>query len=628
MAAFRSVADLPGVPDAVFVGVNREATVEVVAELRARGAGGAVCFASGFAEAEAELAGGRDLQSALLAAAGEMPILGPNCYGVLNLVDGAALWPDQHGGKRVERGVAIVTQSSNVAINLTMQRRGLPVSYVVTVGNQAQRDMAGIGAALLEDERVTALGLYVEGIRDLRAFEAMAEVARAKGKGVVALKVGASAQAQAAAVSHTASLAGSAAGASALFRRLGIGEVRSLSAFLEALKICHVVGPLVSNRVASMSCSGGEASLMADSAMATGLVFPALDGAQRSALGAALGPKVALANPLDYHTYIWPDRDRMAACFAAMMQGDLSLGLVVLDFPREDRCDAGDWYNVIDAVEAAMRESGKPLAIVASISDTMPETLAEAMMARGILALSGIPEALAALDMAASLGAARDAPLPVLLPGAECVGRVMSEAEAKGALSGFGLDVPSAGRATSAAEAGKVAAEIGFPVVLKGEGVAHKTEAGAVVLGLTDEAAVARAARKMGCENFLVEEMVSGAVTELLVGVTMDPAHGFVLTLGAGGVLTEVMADSTSMLLPVTANEVEAALMRLRLAPVLTGHRGRAGADVAAIAAAVLAVQDYVTRHAGRVLEVEVNPLIVTPSRAVAADALIRVREE
>ena len=620
--AFRSVKDLPGVPDAAFVGVNRTATVEVVAALSEMAAGGAVCFASGFAEAEAELSGSTALQTALLDAAGEMPILGPNCYGVLNLVDGAALWPDQHGGTPVETGVAIIAQSSNVAINLTMQRRGLPVSYVVTVGNQAQIDMAEIGEALLADARVTVLGLYLEGIRDLRAFEAMAEKARALGKRIVALKVGASEQAQAAAVSHTASLAGSAAGASALFSRLGIGEVHSLSTFLEVLKVLHVVGPLASNRIASMSCSGGEASLMADSGLRTGLIFPPLNDDQKNALDEVLGPKVALANPLDYHTYIWPDREKMAGCFSAMMRGDLALGIVVLDFPRSDRCDASDWLTVIEAVGDAMQASKKPIAIVASLCDTMPEELAEKMIARGILPLSGVPEALEALDVAASLGD-YVAPLPVLLPRPSAEGLTLSEGAAKTALSKFGLAVP---RSQQTSNPGAAASKIGFPVVLKGEGVAHKTEAGAVVLGLTDAAEVARAAEAMGCESYLVEEMVEGGLAELLVGVTLDPAHGFLLTLGAGGVLTEVMEDVVSMLLPVTAEEIEAALGRLRMAPVLAGYRGAAGADISSIAAAVLAVQDYVTACASEVLEVEVNPLICTKDRAVAADALIRVR--
>ena len=149
VAVFAGLADLPGPPDAAFIGINRYATIDTVGELAAMGAGGAVCFASGFAEAMAEDAAGGDLQAALVAAGGEMPILGPNCYGLINALDGALLWPDQHGCERVERGVAILTQSSNIAINLTMQRRALPLAYVVTLGNAAQTGQAAVAAARL-----------------------------------------------------------------------------------------------------------------------------------------------------------------------------------------------------------------------------------------------------------------------------------------------------------------------------------------------------------------------------------------------------------------------------------------------------------------------------------------------
>ncbi len=144
LRAYPTIADLPEAPDATFIGVNRAASIDTLRALAARGAGGAVCFASGFREAAAETGDGAELEAELVAAAGPMRILGPNCYGFLNLLDGAALWPDQHGALRVERGVALITQSSNIAINLTMQTRGLPIAYAVTAGNQAQTGMAEI----------------------------------------------------------------------------------------------------------------------------------------------------------------------------------------------------------------------------------------------------------------------------------------------------------------------------------------------------------------------------------------------------------------------------------------------------------------------------------------------------
>ncbi len=148
------------------------------------------------------------MQAQLVAAAGDMPILGPNCYGVINYLDGALLWPDQHGGRRVERGVALLSQSSNIVINLTMQQRGLPVAYVACLGNAAQVGLAELAGALLADDRVTALGLYVEGIDDAPAFAALAEAARAAGKGIVCIKSGKTEPSRTAAASHTASLGG------------------------------------------------------------------------------------------------------------------------------------------------------------------------------------------------------------------------------------------------------------------------------------------------------------------------------------------------------------------------------------------------------------------------------------
>lgn len=623
VAAFATIKDLPKAPDAAFIGINRDLTIEAVQALAAKGTGGSVCFASGFLEAQAETSDGASKQEKLRRAAGDMTILGPNCYGFLNYLDGAALWPDQHGGVRTESGVAIVTQSSNIAINLTMQNRGLPVAYVVTVGNQVQTGLSDISCALLEDPRVTALGLHIEGVDELRAFEHMAETAHRLGKPIVALKIGKTDQAQATTISHTASLAGSEAGARALLDRLGIGQAASLPILLETLKLLHVAGPLSSNRVASMSCSGGEASLIADSAYGSALVFPALDAAQKTGLRAALGAKVALANPLDYHTYIWGDVAAMTQTFTAMMQGDLAIGCVVLDFPRSDRCDTCAWEPVIDAVARTKEATGRPMAILASLQESMPEDVSLRLVQMGIVPFSGMDDAVDAMDIAARLGQNEHQAPPLLLPPAIGTSRTLSEAEAKHALSTHGVRVPGAARAESARAAADAATQIGFPVVLKGDGIAHKTEAGAVVLDLQSEDAVMISAKAMPTERFLVEEMIADTVAELLVGVVADPAHGYVLTLAAGGVLTELLEDSVSLLLPTTPVAIRGALGVLRVARMLKGYRGKPGADMEAIVDSVLALQAYVT--ASKPQEVEINPLICTADTAVAADALIRI---
>lgn len=622
LPAFKDADSLPEAPDAAFIGVNRFATIEVVRALSARGAGGAVCFASGFLEAAAEDAEGADLQAQLLEAAGDMPFLGPNCYGFINYLDGALLWPDQHGGARAEKGVALVTQSSNIAINLTMQKRGLPLAYVVTAGNQAQSGIAAIGEALLEDERVTALGLHIEGFGDLRAFEALAARARELGKPVIALKVGKSAEARAATVSHTASLAGGDAGAGALLSRLGIPRLDDLPSFLETLKLLHVAGRLPSNRIATISCSGGEASLAADTGNTRKVEFPPLNDRQKTDLRAALGPMVALANPLDYHTYIWRDTEAMTKAFSAMMDPQLAMTMLVVDFPRDDRCDASDWECTIQAAIGSRERTGANVGLVATLPELLPEDVAARLMDAGVVPFCGLSEAIAACEAASQ--PLPEAPAPLLLPTPAVEPDLVPEAEAKWQLASYGLRTPRSKRAASATNARAVAVDVGFPVVLKGEGVAHKTEAGAVVLNLNSGQEVSDAAFNMPAERFLVEEMVTGAVAELLIGVVKDPAHGFVMTLAAGGTLTELMEDSASFLLPVSDAKIEAALQSLRISKLLDGYRGAPAADREAILRAIRAVEAYVVENALGLEEIEINPLLCTPSDAVAADALMR----
>ena len=627
VAAFADLGDLPGIPDAAFIGVNRSATVEIVRRLSAAGAGGAVCFASGFLEAAAETGDGAGMQAALLEAAGAMPILGPNCYGFVNYLDGVALWPDQHGGARVESGVAILSQSSNIAINLTMQARALPIAYMITVGNQAQTGFAALGEATLSDPRVTALGMLIEGVGDLRAFEGLAAAARRLGKPVAALKTGKSQSARAAAISHTASLAGSEAGGRALLARLGIAQADSLSQLLETLKLLHFAGPLASRSIAAASCSGGEASLVADCAQGRDLTFPPLSDAQRAALREALGPMVALANPLDYHTFVWRDVPKMAQTFSAMASGDAALALIVADFPRPDRCDPSDWDCILEAAGRAVDSASAPVALVATLPETMPEAVAQRAIAAGLAPMHGLDDAIAAAEAAAWLGRPRADPAPLLLPGDPEAPHTLGEAEAKAALKAHGVAAPACASAATPQEAAEAARGIGFPVALKGVGAAHKSEAGLVALSLGAPEEVAEAAGRMRCDGYLVEEMITGAVAELLVGVVRDPAHGYALTLAAGGVLAEILDDAATLLLPVRAAEALDALGGLRIGQVLRGHRGAPGADMEAIARTILAVQDYVAANAGRIEEVEINPLMCMPAGAVAADALVRVGE-
>ncbi|WP_225770771.1 acetate--CoA ligase family protein [Inquilinus sp. Marseille-Q2685] len=633
LRAFRNVAELPETPDAVFLGINRHAAVEVTAALAARGAGGAVCYASGFAETGGE---GADLQARLIEAAGAMPVLGPNCYGVINYLDGALLWPDQHGGQRVERGVALVTQSSNIAINLTMQRRGLPIAYVATLGNQAVAGLAEMVEAFLDDPRVTAIGLHIEGLAEPAALARAAARARRQGVPILALKTGRSAEGARLTLSHTASLAGADAVTGAFLRRIGVVCVASLPVLLEALKLLHVAGPLPGRDIASMSCSGGEAALIADAALGTGLRFRPLDREQTARVAATVSALVTVSNPFDYHTFIWANAPAMTETFSAMMAADFDLTLLVLDLPRGDRCSDADWVPSLEALVAASQRTGRKAALIASLPEGLPEAQAQRLVSAGVAPLLGIDDALAAIAAAAEAGdilRLADMPLPMepvpLAPGPACT---LSEWDGKCRLGAQGVPVPEGRLVRTAEEAVAAAEAIGFPVVLKATGadLAHKTELGALRLNLADAAAVRDAAAALEGlgEALLVERMVGGAVAELIVGIGRDPLLGLHLVLGSGGTLVELVGDRRILLLPAGRAEVAAAIRSLRVATLLDGHRGRPPGDLDAAVDAVLAVQDFALAEAGRLAELDVNPLIVTRRGAVAADVLLRLVED
>ncbi len=282
---YRSVLDLPEAPDAAFVAVRAEATVDVVRDLAAIGAGGAVCYAAGFGEA-----GRPELDEALRHAAGDLALLGPNCYGLIDFVDGVSAWPAPFPRERRARGVGLVLQSGNLGINVTLQQRGLDVGWVVTVGNQVGLDVAACVAALVEQPEVTGIGVYLEGLRDPAAFVAAAERALDRALPIVVVKAGASAAGASIAATHTSSLAGDDAAYDALFDRLGIARAPSLPALIETLKAMTTIGPVRGRRLAVLTCSGGDSALAADAASAAGLELVQPSAAATAAIAGALPP--------------------------------------------------------------------------------------------------------------------------------------------------------------------------------------------------------------------------------------------------------------------------------------------------------------------------------------------------
>ena len=625
----KSVDDIDGPIDAAFLAVKREPTIEIVRALRAKGCGGAVIYAAGFAET-----GATDLQDGLLAAADGMPLMGPNCYGFVNTLSRAALWPDESGLEPIERGVALITQSGNIACNFTMMMRGLPVAAVFSIGNQVDIGMHDMVEALSADTRISAIGLHVEGLPDVAGFARAAMIARQRKVPIVVLKTGRSTQGAKVALSHTSSLAGADTLYDALFERYGVARMKSVSAFAETLKFLHNGGPIADSKLVSMSCSGGEAALVADMALDRRVSFPPFNAATGLRVAATLNEYVAIDNPLDYHTFIWNQPEKLKATFTEVLRGGFDVAMLILDTPTHPKMKPDAWAATARALVKASEATNARAAVVASLPEGMPLDLAAELSVHGISPMMGLDDALTAFEAAANIGrnwARSDAPVEMQAPAVTGSGEtVLSEYGAKQLLKAHGLSVPD-GIVCKADEAVKAAATLGYPVTLKvsAAAIAHKTEAGGVALNLKDAAEVEAAALRMSklAPDVLVERMVTGAVAELIIGLTSDPQFGTALVIGAGGIFTELLQDSVTLILPTARPEIERALKTLKVWKLVEGFRNKSG-DQDAVIRAVEAVAAFAAAHRGLIEELDVNPLLVLPHGAVAVDALIKMRTE
>ena len=628
---YRSVDELPGSPDQAFIAVPASEAIGVAAALERRKAGGFVCFASGFSELGTDT--GRALTESLVNAAPTVPFFGPNCYGIVNFFDRCALLPDQVVGGPLERGVALICQSGTIGLTLTFNGRSLPIGYLFTVGNQTRLAVEDLIEMLCTDERVSAFGLYVEGIKDLGRFAQVAARARKAGKPIALVKTGRTEVAARTAQSHTGALTGADVLFDAFCNQAGIARCETLAALCETLKLLHAGGPLPGRRVLVMGFSGGDIAMTADVARHLNLSFPAFDVARTAHLRDILGERVTIDNPFDVHTYAWFDLPRLRDLFDTTLACEFDAVTLMLDCPPAG-ADTTAFTNVIsEFVAAAAAPGAVRAALLASLPETIPAAVRTQCLRAGVAPLQGQREALEALDRAGAMGEAWSAGAAVQLlrpPQMTSPPRLLSEFDAKSALKKFGVPVPRSSQ-VPVDEAAAAAAAIGFPVVMKAAdpAIAHKSDVGGVILNIRNTAEAAAAAAWLAALSgtVLVEEMIVDAVAEILVGIIVDPQFGLALVLGAGGVLTELLHESVSLLPPFTPAAVQAALEQLKVHRLLSGFRGKPAGDIPALIDAILAVTRYAASELGRLTELDVNPMIVRPAGGgvVAVDALIRI---
>jgi acyl-CoA synthetase (NDP forming) len=577
-----------------------------------------------------------------VSAAGSLPFFGPNCYGFVNYFDRVAMMPDQIVGGSRPRGVALICQSGTIALTLTYNRRSLPIGYVFSVGNQTRLAVEDLIEILCEDDRVSAFGLYLEGLKDPVRFAQAAERARQAGKPIAMIKSGRTEMAARTAHTHTGALTGADAVFDTYCRQLGVARCDTLGSLCEILKVFHLNGPLSGNRVLIMGASGGDMAMTADTSRQLGLEFPPFPAASATQLREILGKRVTIANPFDFHTHIWFDRPALRALFSVVQRAGFDAVGLMVDCPPEEQADPVSYFAVIEEYIASLADAPCRAAVICSLPESLAAGTREKCLAAAIAPLQGQREALEALDLAGAVGEtwAGGGGVQLRLPQRRAsigAAGTLNEYEGKAALAAFGVQVPRSQmidgkRPGSVAAAVAAAAEsIGFPVVIKAAGATleHKSELGGVVVDVRTATEAAAAAQRLAIlsDAILVEEMVRDGVAEVLIGMSVDPQFGQVLVLGAGGVLTELLQDSASLLPPFTPAAIEAALMRLGIGKLLGGFRGRPPGDVAALVAIAMACARYGEANVDRLVELDINPVIVRPQGrgAVAVDALIRL---
>ncbi|UWR39503.1 acetate--CoA ligase family protein [Sulfitobacter sp. W074] len=640
LSVYTSVLDLPTTPDMAVLAVPAAATAAALRDCVARGVKAVIVLSSGFAEAGEE---GAALQQKLveIARAGGVRLMGPNCLGTISVIDGAigSFSIVLEENMPAKGNVGIVSQSGNIGSYLVQKvtQRQLGVSRFIATGNEADVDVADGIAALAEDEHTRVILCCMETCRSAaRLIDALA-VARAKGKPVIVLKIGATERGQAAAASHTGALAGSDAVIDAVFRRHGALRVHSIE---DLLDVGHATSQLMpgrlpaGNRLTLVAASGGFGIMMADAASRIGFTLPELSESTKAMIRDTV-PTAGTENPVDASAQMSSRPDILFKMLSALMEeANTDATLLFLSLSLNNARLRKIYVEALTKIRASYPER---LLVIAAAGPA--DAVAEIRML-GIPVFPSIDSAMSGMDGLVRLHGQCSAPHTAAAPiAAEPLdpAAFRNEYNAKQALLCSGVEVLPETVVTSAEEAAEKAQAFGFPVVLKivSADIPHKTEIGGVMLNLAHADAVraayaeimAAAAEKAPAatiDGVLVTPM-AGKGVELIMGISRDPVFGPVAMVGIGGIYAEVLQDVQVQTAPLSENEALAMIRSLRMFPVLDGARGMPLADVQAAAKTLARLSEFAIRHADKVAEVDLNPVLVREQGqgVVALDALL-----
>jgi acyl-CoA synthetase (NDP forming) len=614
--AYRSLEDLPEPAELVVLAIPASGFEEMVEASLSAGAKAIVAISAGLGETSAE--GSRREQAVVerVRSAGAV-LVGPNCMG---LYDGRTEL-DLASSDFVPGELGFISQSGNLAIEVSLLGKevGLGISRFVSIGNQADLEAAELVEELAAHEPTRVIGVYLEDFRDGRRF---ARAAAEAGKPVVLLAGGTSEVGVRAARSHTGALVSGSAAISAACRAAGVVRVFTPRELVEVAQLLLAPDPPRGRRVAIVTDGGGSAVVAADLASAAGLELPALSEELSARLSAAMPATATTTNPVDFAGAGEQDLgsyERVPRLLlesgevdSVLLTGYLGGYSATSEELREPETEAAR------GLARAARGAGRPVLVQTMYWQEAP---ALALREAHVPVFRDTGAAIAALSLVAAEPEATGVPE---LPSPADPWTGSGYLEARRLVADAGLRSPRFLHAATVDEARAAASELGYPVVLKALGVLHKSDAGGVALGLQDEEALAKAAAAMDAPaGYAVEQMVTapGSI-ELIAGCRWDPRLGPVLLLGLGGIFAEVLRDTAVTLAPAGPAIVERLLLDLRGASLLTGTRGRPPLAVRAAAEAAAALSLLAARHP-ELDEIEVNPLLVTPTEAIALDARI-----
>jgi acyl-CoA synthetase (NDP forming) len=652
--AYTTIADLPEAPELAIILVPAAYVISTIEQCGARGIKAAVVISSGFGEEKTDEAAQRDAELRAIADRTGMVIAGPNSEGLVNPLRPLVATfspvfhdPEQPLLPKGSRAKQIAVSCQSGALTFAFLSRGrdrqLPFTYQVSAGNQTVLEAHDYVDWVLDAGGADIFMCYLEGIRDAARFRAVADKAARAGKPMIVAKVGRSEAGRRAASSHTGALARAGMADDAVFKHHGVIRGEDLDHMVDIATAFAYCEPPRGNRVAIITGSGGSAVWMSDILSEYGLELPVLEEDIQRQIMALLPSYGSALNPIDATAQAIGEVGYVPIINLVQQSKRIDTILLIGSLANETRAQ-----KLAEQLDGIAAKTDKPI-LLATYTTASPTAIA-ALAGAGIPCYTSMPSCARAIRALVDYGKFREriarrkpqAPTPARVRGEveralHHAGPVLTEIKSKELLARYGVPRPPEFLAKSAAEAIAAAAKIGGPVALKVQSpdILHKTEAGAVALGLAGDAAVGEGYRTVTSraqathsgakiDGVLVQAMAKRGL-EMILGITRDPSFGPMLMVGLGGIHVEVLKDVAFAPVPLGPDEAAVLLGELKGAALLDGVRGAKPSDKAALVHLMVDLSRFAADHADAVAEIDLNPVIVHPEGdgLTVVDALI-----